>query len=129
MNLLLDTCTFLWIVLEPGKLSARASQLFTDRSNTCFLSSVSAWEIAVKYGLGKLVLVDPPASFVPTQRAQHGITSLPLLESQAARVADLPPLHKDPFDRMLICQALDLGWTILTPDPEIRRYPSVATDW
>ncbi len=81
MNLLLDTCTFLWVVLEPARLSTRASQLFTDRANTCALSAVSAWEITVKYGLGKLELTVPPASFVPEQRERHGIMSLPLLES------------------------------------------------
>ncbi len=74
MNLLLDTCTFLWVVLEPARLSTRASQLFTDRANTCALSAVSAWEITVKYGLGKLELTVPPASFVPEQRERHGIS-------------------------------------------------------
>lgn len=69
MKLLLDTCTFLWVVLEPAKLSPRCVDLFTDPANSCFLSAVSAWEIAVKHGLGQIVLRQPPHVFVPSARA------------------------------------------------------------
>jgi PIN domain nuclease of toxin-antitoxin system len=129
MRLLLDTCTFLWIVLDPTRLSARASQLFTDPVNSCFLSAVSSWEIAVKFGLGRVSLQQPPQILVPAQRLIHGIVPLPLNEEEAVYAPNLPQLHKDPFDRMLICQAIVQGLTILTPDLQIRQYPLVQTDW
>ena len=128
MNLLLDTCTFLWIALDPSQLSPQARLLFQASANRVFLSSVSAWEIAVKYGLGKLPLQQPPELFVPQQRVAHQIAELRLREDEALRVTHLPALHKDPFDRMLICQALANGLTILTPDPLIRQY-AVPTLW
>ncbi len=128
MNLLLDTCTFLWIVLDPARLSATASQAYTDPANTCWLSVVSAWEIAVKYGLGQIVLQMPPDQFVPQQRTRHGIGALSLEEAEALHVPLLPQIHKDPFDRMLVCQALVHSMTIVTPDPLIRLYP-VPTLW
>src|SRR2546423_15417556 len=112
MNLLLDTCTFLWIALAPTQLAPQTVLLFQDPANRVFLSSVSAWEIAVKYGLGKLSLQRPPELFVPQQRGAHQITELPLREDEALCVTHLPALHKDPFDRMLICQALANGLTI-----------------
>jgi PIN domain nuclease of toxin-antitoxin system len=128
MNLLLDTCSFLWITLDPTQLSSQALLLFQDPANRVFLSAVSAWEIAVKYGLGKLQLQQPPEIFVPQQRMAHQIAELLLSEDAALRVTRLPAIHKDPFDRMLICQALANGLTILTPDPLIRQY-SVPTMW
>lgn len=84
---------------------------------------VSVWEIAVKHALGRLLLPDAPEEFVPEMRRKHLLTSLPLDEPSASRVASLEPLHKDPFDRMLVCQALNHGLTVVTPDEEIRQYP------
>ena len=97
-------------------------------ANDVFLSAVSAWEIAVKHALGKLPLPDPPSRYVPKQRASRGIAPLPLDEDAALHLSLLPELHRDPFDRMLICQALAAGMLIVTPDPEIARYP-VRTLW
>lgn len=128
MNLLLDTCTFLWITLDPTQLSTAASQAFIDPRNTCYLSPVSAWEVAVKYSQGRLSLQQPPQQFVPSQRALHRIDFLPLEEAAALYVPSLPSLHKDPFDRMLVCQAIVQNLVILTPDPYIRQYP-VQTLW
>jgi PIN domain nuclease of toxin-antitoxin system len=88
-----------------------------------FLSAVSAWEIAVKHALGKLPLPEPPDRYVPKQRTARGITALPLDEDAALQLARLPPLHRDPFDRMLVCQALANALTVVSPDPEIARYP------
>lgn len=128
MKLLLDTCTFLWIASDAATLSPLARQLFSDPNQEVFLSSVSAWEISVKYALGKLPLPEPPGTFVPAQRIQHGIEVLPLNEEATLSVAALPLLHKDPFDRMLVCQALVHELTILTPDPLIQQY-AVPTAW
>jgi PIN domain nuclease of toxin-antitoxin system len=129
VNLLLDACTFLWIVLEPARLSPGAAQLATDPANTLYLSSVSAWEIAVVYTLGRITLQQPPEVFVPAQRRNHGIDLLPLSEAAALHVPNLPPIHRDPFDRMLICQAIVHDLTLLTPDPLVRQYPHVRTAW
>lgn len=128
MRLLLDTCTFLWLVSGDPALSQRASELVTDGSNDVFLNFASSWEIAIKYTNGKLPLHQPPEEYVPDARRRHGIVALPLAEQACLRVHLLPQLHRDPCDRLLVCHALIGGMTILTPDPRIRQYP-VATDW
>lgn len=121
-NILLDTCTFLWIIRDSPELSPDARRLFVDPENTVYLSVVSAWEISVKHGLGKLPLAVAPHIYVPAERLRHGILSLPLEEDAAIAVSRLPPLHNDPFDRMLICQAVTHGLTLLTPDRLIHQY-------
>ena len=124
MRLLLDTCTFLWIVGGSSELSAKARAAFADPANETFLSAASAWEIAVKHRLGRLPLPSAPDEFVPTQRAAHGIEPLPVDEDAALHVAKLPDLHRDPFDRMLVAQAIVGGLLLLTPDDHIRQYPA-----
>jgi PIN domain nuclease of toxin-antitoxin system len=128
LKILLDTCTFLWIITAEQKLSSNARDLFVDPFNDVFLSSVSAWEIVVKYTLGRLPLPEAPEKFIPAQRNLHKIESLALQEDAACHLAKLPDYHKDPVDRMIVCQALVHGMTILTPDEDIRRYP-VRTAW
>ena len=123
MRLLLDTCTFLWIVGGSSELSSRAREVFADPSNEVFLSAVSAWEIAVKHRLGRLPLPAPPDEFVPAQRVAHGLEALAVDEEAALHVAKLPDVHRDPFDRMLVAQALVGGLVLLTPDDHIRQYP------
>jgi PIN domain nuclease of toxin-antitoxin system len=128
VRLLLDTCTFLWIVGGDAALSGRAREAFVDPENEVFLSAASAWEIAVKSRLGKLPLPAPPESFVPAQRTAHGIEPLPVDEEAALHIAKLPDLHRDPFDRMLVAQAIVGGLVLVTPDDAIRPYP-VRTLW
>lgn len=128
MNLLLDTCTFLWIILDDPSLSETARDLYSDPANNVYLSTVSAWEISIKNQLGRLPLPEPLDSFIPSQRKHHLIASLPLDEVSALQLPRLPALHRDPFDRMLICQAIAHGLTILTPDELISRYP-IRTSW
>jgi PIN domain nuclease of toxin-antitoxin system len=128
MDVLLDTCSFLWIITDAEELSQHAREIFSDSDNTIYLSAVSEWEIAVKYKLKKLTLPKSPATFLPQQRMAHGINPLDLDEEAALTLLKLPELHKDPFDRMLICQAISHGLTILTPDENIRQYP-VKTIW
>lgn len=128
MRLLLDTCTFLWILGGAKELSSAAREAFADPSNEVFLSAASAWEIAVKHRLGKLPLPAAPGEFVPAQRTAHGIETLPVDEEAALHVAKLPDLHRDPFDRMLVAQALLGGLVVLTPDESIGGYP-VRTLW
>jgi len=128
VKLLLDTCTFLWVAAGSPQLSKRAAELFRDPANDVFLSVVSSWEIAVKHSLRRLKLPAPPIDFVPAQREAHGIELLPLSEEEALYMARLPILHRDPFDRMLISQAVVSGFAVLTPDPLISQY-SVRTLW
>jgi len=116
------------MVLQPARLSPVAIAELTSPGNALYLSSVSAWEIGLLHGLGRIVLQQPASIFVPVQRQQHGIVPLPLGEDEALYVPNLPQLHRDPFDRMLICQAVLRNFTLLTPDPLIRQYP-VQTDW
>ena len=124
----MDTAAFLWAVSDDPEFSQEAREVFTDPGNEIYLSSVSAWEIAVKHALGKLPLPEPPGRFVPLQRKQHSIDPLPLDEDAALHLSRLPLLHRDPFDRMLVCQAIVNHLTILTSDELIQQYP-VPTIW
>ncbi|MBK9625718.1 MAG: type II toxin-antitoxin system VapC family toxin [Rhodocyclaceae bacterium] len=128
MKILLDTCTFLWIIRDSSKLSQLARTLYADPDNETYLSPVSAWEISVKHAIGKLPLGAPPNIIIPETRHRHDIATLPLDEDSATAVSRLPPLHADPFDRLLICQAITHGMTILTPDARINQYP-VNVKW
>ena len=122
MKLLLDTCTFLWLVTDDEALSPESRNLFSDPTNDVFLSAISGWEIMLKHSIGKLPLPTPLEQFLSTQRTRHHIEPLPLREEATVHLPKLPALHKDPFDRMLICQAIQHELTILTPDPLITQY-------
>lgn len=124
MKLVLDTCTFLWVVTGDAALSRSARALIVDPENDVFLSAASAWEITIKHGLGRLPLPSPPEHFVPTARRRHKIEPLPIDEAAATHVHRLPPLHRDPFDRLLVSQAIVGGLTIVTPDRDITQYPA-----
>jgi PIN domain nuclease of toxin-antitoxin system len=128
MKLLLDTCTFLWIISGSPALSERCRALFASQQNEIYLSPVSVWEIAVKHHLGRLPLPGNPGEFITDVRKKHDILELPLVEEAVLHLTRLPDLHKDPFDRMLICQSIFHGFPLLTPDPMVSRYP-VRTIW
>ncbi len=128
MRILLDTVTFLWVVTDAPDLSDDARELFVDPGNEIYRSSVSTWEIVIKHSLGKLPLPEPPIRFVPAQRKQHSIDVLPLDEEATLHLTRLPALHRDPFDRMLVCQAIVHHLVILTPDELINQY-SARTMW
>ena len=128
MKLLLDTCAFLWLITDASELSRKARDLVREPTNEVYLSSVAVWEIAVKSALGRLPLPAPPERFVPFQRQAHRIAPLPLDEESVLQAHRLPHLHRDPFDRMLICQAITHGLAILTPDPLVTQYP-VRSVW
>ena len=128
MKLLLDTCTFLWIALGDRALSRPAREAFVDPASDVYLSAISSWEIALKHALGKLPLPNQPMLLVPEMRARYQIEPLALDEPAALAVAQLPNLHRDPFDRMLVCQTIMGGLTLVTPDPLITQY-AVPTLW
>jgi len=128
LKLLLDTCTFLWAIEGGGELSPTAREVLVDPAHDVFLSAVSVWEITIKHGLGRLPLPEPPERYIPAQRTTRGITALPLDEDAVLQLPRLPALHRDPFDRLLVAQAIVHGMTILTPDPIISQYPA-RTMW
>jgi PIN domain nuclease of toxin-antitoxin system len=128
VKLLLDTCSFLWITTAQSELSSAARTVFESESNETYLSVVSAWEIVIKSGLKSLSLPEPAQVFVRRARMLHRIESLSLDEEAIVQLPRLPSLHRDPFDRMLVCQAIAEGMAILTPDELIRQYP-VRTIW
>ena len=128
MKLLLDTVTFLDAVLQPEDLSPRAKALLLDPENERYFSIVSSWEIAIKYSLGRLALPSDPSHFIPEHRTKLAAEVLPIDEESVLHVTRLPPLHRDPFDRILICQALVHAMVFVTPDVRISKYP-VRTAW
>ena|ERR1043165_8657116 len=123
MRLLLDTHIFLWYISGDDRLPTAMKDAIRDPGNEAYLSVVSLWEAIIKHQLGKLPLPQPPARYLPEQRRRHLITSLDVDEESVTRVAGLPSLHRDPFDRLLICQAMRHGLTVVTVDPAIQSYP------
>ena len=128
MRLLLDTVSFIWLSEDDPQLVQSVRTLITDSANDVYLSAVSAWEIAIKHGLGPLPLRVSPKEYVIEQRRLHRIESLPIIEEAALQVAQLPKLHRDPFDRLIVAQAMVEDLAIATPDRLIRMY-SVSTVW
>ncbi|MBA2280394.1 MAG: type II toxin-antitoxin system VapC family toxin [Acidimicrobiia bacterium] len=121
MRLLLDTHVFLWANAQPGRLGT-ARPLLEDERNELLVSAASSWEIAIKFGLGRLPLPEPPARWVPSRLRALGATALPVEHAHALAVGELPALHRDPFDRLLVAQATMLGIPIVTGDETIARY-------
>src|SRR5438105_6180196 len=123
MKILLDTHVFLWYISADPQLPAVFRDAIREPANEVYLSAASVWEAVIKYALGKLPLPEAPAEYLPRQREAHQIASLPIEEAALAHLASLPPLHRDPFDRILIAQALQHGLTVVTVDGEVRAYP------
>ena len=124
MRLLLDTCTFLWLAADSPRLSETARTYCRDPGNEVYLSSVSAWEIAIKYRLGRLELPERPDRYVASRRHWLQLQALEFAEDSAVHDVLLPDHHRDPFDRALVSQAILNGSTIVTPDAMIARYPA-----
>ena len=122
MKILLDTHCWLWWFLAPERMSERAKEIIAEPRNELFLSAASAWEIAIKCGLGKLSLPSPPEQYVPDRMSLQGMQALPIHHSHALQVAVLPKHHSDPFDRLLIAQAQMERLTLMTADPQFRPY-------
>jgi PIN domain nuclease of toxin-antitoxin system len=122
MRVLVDTHVWLWMLTAPERLTGPVRAIVEDTDNVVLLSAASAWEIAIKYGLGKLPLPQPPAVYVPARMASTGVLPLPVTHRHALRVADLPAEHADPFDRLLIAQAQLEDLPILTADEAFARY-------
>ncbi len=122
MNVLLDTHAFLWWITGDHRISTRAGSIIEDGANTLFLSTASAWEIVVKSKMGRLPLPGSPVHYIPEQMAINGIEPLPVAPTHGLALYELPPLHRDPFDRLLVAQAQGEHLPILSHDPLIRQY-------
>ena len=119
---MLDTHAFIWWVTNDSQLSSTAKTIIADPGNLLFLSAASAWEIVIKVRLGKLTLPEAPESYIPSRLKINRFESLSIQLVHALQVTHLPDLHRDPFDRMLICQALQNNLTIETVDTAVRAY-------
>jgi PIN domain nuclease of toxin-antitoxin system len=122
VKLLLDTCTFLWLA-GGRRLPPAAEAAIGNPSNEVYLSAVSVWEIVTKYRNGRLPLPEPPDRLIPAERAVRGVATLDFDEESALQAMRLPMLHRDPFDRMLIAQAIATSSTLVTLDPLVTQYP------
>lgn len=124
MRLLLDTHAFVWAASQPGRLPEQLRRDLADSANEVLLSAASVWEIAIKRRLGKIVFAPVTERRLSTLR----LGSLPIGLDHAEEAGELPDLHRDPFDRMLVAQARVEGLTIATRDPQVRAY-DVQTRW
>jgi PIN domain nuclease of toxin-antitoxin system len=122
MKALLDTHVWLWWGSAPERLKSKARALIGDRANELYLSSASVWEIMIKAKLGKLELPEPAAVFITSRVARDSLLSLDITQTHAIRAGDLPPYHRDPFDRMIIAQAMIEDIPILTADRRFKQY-------
>jgi PIN domain nuclease of toxin-antitoxin system len=123
LRLLLDTHLLLWAAGQPDRLSAEARSLLQDPANDLVFSVASLWEITIKRGLGRADFRVEPRVLRRGLR-DHGYSELAIAADHALAVDLLPPLHKDPFDRLLLAQAVMEGITLLTADPLVARYPA-----
>jgi PIN domain nuclease of toxin-antitoxin system len=119
---LLDTHAFLWWLMKADALSEHARLIMSEGETDLLLSAASAWEIAIKVQIGKIRLPAPAAAWIPLKMAEADIVGLPVEVGHALRVAELPPHHRDPFDRLLAAQALVEGLPLITDDPHFAPY-------
>jgi PIN domain nuclease of toxin-antitoxin system len=110
------------MIETPERLSRSTRSLLESSEHELFLSAASSWEIAIKYARRKLPLSDAPSEYVPASMARTGVRGLPIEHAHALAVSSLPPHHHDPFDRLLVAQAMLERLTILTADPQIALY-------
>lgn len=122
MKVLLDTHVLLWILTDSGKLSPSAATNYQDPDNELYVSAVSLWEIGIKVSLGKLVLHPDWPTIIGSELERNGIRWLPIEMAHCARVATLPFHHRDPFDRLLVAQALSEDMALLTADATLASY-------
>lgn len=123
MRALLDTHAFLWWVTDDPNLSQRVREVIGDGQNEILFSTASAWEIAIKAGFGRVQFPADLEGFITEQVHRNAFEVLPVQLSHALKVFGLPDYHRDPFDRMLVAQALVEGIPILSADSQFARYP------
>lgn len=125
MKLLLDTHIFLWLIDNNLRLSNRFREAIQDPDNQKFLSVVSVWECVIKYQIGKLDFPSSPERYLPEQRQKHLIKTLSVDEKTISHLIRLPLLHRDPFDRLIMSQALQYDLVLMSEDRAILAYPEI----
>jgi PIN domain nuclease of toxin-antitoxin system len=128
MRFLLDTHVWLWLMSARRRLAGEVLEALGDPGASLFLSAASAWEIAIKYRLGKLPLTEPAERYVADRMARSGTLALPITHAHALHVATLPRHHGDPFDRLLVAQAQLEGLELVTADRVLEDY-DVRVRW
>jgi PIN domain nuclease of toxin-antitoxin system len=128
VKVLLDTHAFLWAITDDPQLSEKARRMFTSSDNELLLSVASVWEVLVKVQIGKLPLPKPTGDYLQRQLAKNAVRVLPIQLRHVLRLEQLPPHHRDPFDRILIAQSLEEELPIMTADPLMKNY-AVTLVW
>lgn len=128
MRALLDTHVLLWWLTDDDRLSRKARRIIADPRSELFFSAASSWEVAIKAAIGRLGLPDPPRILIPKVMREQSISSLEITHAHALAVADLPPHHRDPFDRLLAAQSCLEKLPLLTGDPVFAEY-GIKTVW
>ena len=128
MRLLLDTHVLLWWIIDSPKISETAHHLISEGDNTLYWSSVSSWEVSIKYALGRLPLPETPGKILPHELALNRIESLPVIDTHAFLAGQLPLHHRDPFDRMLVAQTQVKSLVLLSNDPFMNLY-DIEVQW
>jgi len=123
MKYLLDTVVWLWSVGPTEKIGAAGQEILSRGDEVIYLSAASVWEIAIKARSGKFHFPEEPARYIPDRLAKQGIRGLPVSQTHALKVYDLDLHHNDPFDRMIIAQAIVEDLTVLTSDRLFGKYP------
>ena len=126
---LLDTHTLFWFDTSPDRLSTEAFTTIKNKRHTVFVSSISAWELSIKHRLGKLPNAAPLLEHYHSSLARYGFTELGFTSHHALTEGALSSVHKDPFDRALVAQALVENLTFITNDPEVRNFEEITTLW
>ncbi len=127
--MLLDTCVLYWLEQSPDRITSTAGTALADTTKGCFASGISALEIGLKVASGTIRLPLTAGEWMHQICHRRGIVEIPVTFEIAGNSASLPPLHRDPFDRILIATALEHGLTLLTPDRHIAQYPGLKTLW
>lgn len=120
---LLDTAPLIYLMGQEDSVPAAVRRELADPNSEVFYSQISLWEIQIKYQLGKLPMADEPAVALPRELARYNFTQLDLTDAAIYGLSRLPPVHRDPFDRILIVQAKLTGSTLVSPDKTLARYP------
>jgi PIN domain nuclease of toxin-antitoxin system len=122
LTYLLDTHVWLWMLADPSRIQADLLAEIASSRTRLLLSAASSWEIAIKWSAGRLTLPEPPDAYVPSRMQRTGVAGLAVEHTHTLQVANLPPHHRDPFDRLLVAQAQVERLTILTADPLFDAY-------
>jgi PIN domain nuclease of toxin-antitoxin system len=129
MNCLLDTCALLWLTDDPRQLSQAVRAAISTADAAVYASPVSAWELGIKVAKKKLTLPKLVSEWFPEVCRRYALIEIPVTGLLAGRSTELPPIHADPFDRLLVATALQFHLTLLTPDSRVPQYPNLQTLW